>query len=118
MSTPADYQLPQGTVGLNGPVERHAPGTLPLRGDLAHIALAGQFLAAHYVVPLCRAVGGEPVDLKLQPRDDAETGASFAAGASVELLDFAGDWAWISAGPHGPSGYVRSGALAPDTGGA
>lgn len=114
MSTPADYPLPQGTVGLKGPVERIAPGTLPLRGDLAHIALAGRYLAAHYVVPLCRTIGDAAVALRLQPRDDSDAGASLPAGDAIELLDIAGDWAWVCAGPRGPSGYVRLGALAPD----
>lgn len=118
VSTPADYPMPQGTVGLKGAVERIAPGTVPLRGDLAHIALAGHFLAAHYVVPMCRSIGTEAVTLKLQPRDDAEDGASFAAGASVELLDQAGDWAWVCSGPEGPSGYLRGAELAPDDSGA
>ena len=106
--------MPQGTVGLKGPVEKHVPGTIPLRGDLAHIALAGHFLAAHYVVPMCRSIGAADVRLKLQPRDDAEDGASFAAGTSVELLDQAGDWAWVCGGPEGPSGYLRRAALVPD----
>lgn len=118
MSEAADYNLPQGTVGLQGAVERIAPGTLPLRGDLAHIALAGQFLAAHYVIPLCRKLGTEDVTLKLHPRDDAPPGAVLVAGETIELLDEAGDWAWVARGPEGPSGYLRRSALAPDAGGA
>ena len=43
------YTVPSGNIGLKGPVAKPAPGTLPLRGDLAHIALAGTHLAAHYV---------------------------------------------------------------------
>lgn len=114
MSVAADYQLPKGIVGLNGPVERPAPGTLPLRGDLAHIALAGRYLAAHYVIPLCRTVAKSGGVLKLSPRDDAEIGATLAAGEDVELLDEAGDWCWITRGPDGPSGYVRQAVLAGD----
>lgn len=113
MSETATYPLPQGTVGLTGPVDRVAPGTLPLRGDLAHIALAGTFLAAHYVVPMTRMIGDQPVTLKLQARDDAAEGAALAANEAVELLDISGDWAWITKGPQGPSGYLRQGALAP-----
>lgn len=113
MSTPADYPLPTGTVGLTGPVARPAPGTLPLRGDLAHVALADRYLASHYVVPLCRTVGPDGAQLRLAMRDDGPLGATLAAGAEVELLDCAGDWAWIACGPDGPSGYVRLGALEP-----
>lgn len=114
MTGPAAYSLPEGIVGLNGPVVRPAPGTLPLRGDLAHIALAGRYLAAHYVIPRVRTLAAAGASLKLAMRDDADDGASFDAGEEVELLDIAGDWAWITRGPEGPSGYVRLAALTPD----
>ena len=113
MSRPADYSLPTETVGLTGPVRKPAPGTKPLRGDLAHIALAQSYLAAHYVIPQPRAVGAAPATLKLNMRDDAEDGTTLPAGQEIELLDCAGDWAWITCGPEGPSGYVRLGQLAP-----
>lgn len=113
MSRPADYSLPTETVGLTGPVRKPAPGTKPLRGDLAHIALAGQYLATQYVVPLCREIGPNSVHLRLAMREDADIGASLPAGTPVELLDCAGEWAWIACGPEGPSGYVQLGALEP-----
>ena len=113
MTAPASYSLPESTVGLKGPVEKPAPGTLPLRGDLAHIALAEGYLAAHYVIPLPRRIGDAPATLKLTMRDDGEDGATLDAGQAIELLDCAGDWAWISCGPQGPSGYVRLGMLGP-----
>lgn len=109
----SSYTLPEGIVGLKGPVTKPAPGTLPLRGDLAHVALAEKYLAAHYVIPLLRNVGDAPAVLKLAMRDDADDGATIEAGQQIELLDVAGDWAWIACGPQGPSGYVRLGALAP-----
>ena len=112
MTAPASYSLPEATVGLKGPVERPAPGTLPLRGDLAHVALAEHYLAAHYVIPQPRRIGDAPATLKLNMRDDAEEGVVLDAGQPVELLDCAGDWAWIACGPEGPSGYVRLGKLA------
>lgn len=87
-----------------------------MRGDLAHIALAGRYLAAHYVIPRQCNIGADAAVLKLTMRDDAEAGATLTAGEPVELLDIAGDWAWIARGPEGPSGYVRLGALAPENG--
>ena len=113
MSEAAPYSLPEGIVGLTGKVDKPAPGTLPLRGDMAHIALAESYLAAHYVIPQIRTVGTKDVTLKLAARDDAEVGATLAAGSTVELLDCEGDWMWLTAGPQGPSGYARSAALAP-----
>ena len=114
MSEQANYTLPEGIVGLKGPVARPLPGTLPLRGDLAHIALAEHYLAAHYVIPMKRTIGQGDAVLKYSPSDDAPDGETFAAGDPVELLDIAGDWAWICKGPEGPSGYVHLSALAPD----
>ena len=114
MSEQASYFLPEGVIGLTGPVEKPEAGTLPLRGDLAHIALAGRYLAAHYVVPLCRRIGSRDVVLKLAMRDDAEKGATIDAGSVVEVLDTAGSWAWVACGPGGPSGYLQAEDLAPE----
>ena len=113
MSEEPRYPLPQGIVGLNGPVEKPEPGTLPLRGDLAHIAVANRYLAAHYVVPLPRVIGTKDVTLKLAMREDGADGAVLPAGTPVELLDSAGRWSWIACGPDGPSGYVLTEALSP-----
>ena len=90
-----------------------APGTLPLRGDLAHMALAGTHLAAHYVIPHVHTVGSAGAGLRLNPRGDAEVFAELAAGSRFELLDVAGDWVWGCPGPQGPSGWCRASDLAP-----
>jgi len=113
VSEPASYSLPEGVIGLTGPVEKPEAGTLPLRGDLAHIALAGRYLAAHYVVPICRRIGPEDVVLRLAMHDDAEAGATIEADSIVEVLDTAGKWAWVACGPDGPSGYLQVKDIAP-----
>jgi hypothetical protein len=105
------YAVPDGVLGLHGPVERPAPGSLPLRGDLAHIALAGTHLAAHYVIPQPRIVGQNGASLHVAPREDAETHHEVASGDALELLDIAGDWAWVCVGPQGPSGYCLAAQL-------
>lgn len=115
MTVQASYKLPEGVIGLMGPVPKVAPGTLPLRGDMAHIALAGRFLAAHYVIPVIRNIGAQDVILKLGMRDDSDDGAAVPSGTAIELLDQAGDWAWITIGPEGPSGYLPASRLAPDS---
>jgi hypothetical protein len=107
------YAVPEGVLGLKGPVERPAPGTLPLRGDLAHIALAGSHLAAHYVIPLQRQVGNAGAQLRLAPRADSDAFTTLPAGSRFELLDVAGEWAWGCPGPGGPSGWCRASELAP-----
>ena len=95
-------------------MRKPAPGTLPLRGDLAHVALADGYLAAHYVIPHARKIGDADVTLKLNSRDDADNGSILKAGSDVELLDSEGDWVWLTVGPQGPSGYARKSALAPE----
>ena len=109
----ADYSVPDGKLGLKGPVAKPAPGTLPLRGDLAHIALASTHLAAHYVIPHVRYVGEGGAELHLAQRDDSEVTHRLEAGTRVEILDVAGEWVWLCLGPEGPSGYVSLGALEP-----
>jgi hypothetical protein len=106
------YGVPDGVLGLLGPVERPAPGTLPLRGDLAHVALAGIHLAAHYVIPEVREAGAAGANLRLAPEDDADIVRKLAEGTRLEMLDVAGDWVWACLGPEGPTGYCRARELA------
>ena len=113
MSDATAYSVPTGPLLLAGPVVRPIPGTLPLRGDLAHIALAGRYLAAHYVIPKLRNIGDTPVEVHLAGRDDSDVITEIAAGTSIEVLDIAGEWAWVCLTPEGPSGYVRIAQLAP-----
>jgi hypothetical protein len=109
-----EYAVPAGVLGLKGPVEKPAPGSLPLRGDLAHIALAGIHLAAHYVIPHVRSVGAQGAGLRLNPRDDAEVFTTLAPASRFELLDVAGEWVWGCSGPQGPAGWCRANELAPE----
>ena len=112
MNETHSYDLPTGILGLNGTVEKPAPGTLPLRGDLAHIALAGTYLAAHYVVPQIREIGSEGASLLLAADPDSEAVKQLPAGALFEALDYAGAWCWGCLSPEGPSGYLPIAALA------
>ncbi len=106
MTKIGDYEIPQGQLSLSGPVARPATGTLPIRGDLAHIALAEHYLCAHYVVPQQRRIGAEKVTLLCQPREGADAVTTLAAGTAFEALDYAGDWCWGCCGPQGPTGYL------------
>jgi len=108
------YALPCGPLGLLGPVDKPAPGTLPLRGDLAHIALAGTHLAAHYVIPRPARVRSERADMLCLPQEGAAPNCTLERGRMVEMLDVEGRWTWCCIGPEGPSGYVLSDSLEPD----
>lgn len=100
-------------MGLKGPVSRPELGTLPIRGDLAHIALATRYLVPHYVVPHIYHIGDADTPLKSAPETGADTVMQLAAGSRFEVLDLAGDWYWGCIGPEGPTGYVAKGALVP-----
>ena len=110
-SDASQYSVPSGVLGLKGPVQKPAPGTLPLRGDLAHIALAGTHLAAHYVVPETRVVGPDGAEVMETTRDDSPVVTRFEANTVIEVLDVAGEWIWGCLGPDGPSGYMKAAAL-------
>ncbi|MXO89523.1 SH3 domain-containing protein [Pontixanthobacter aquaemixtae] len=114
MSDTVQYELPKGKLGLKGPMTRPAPGTLPLRGDLAHIALAESHLVPHYVIPQFYTVGDDPVELKLDANAGSDTLATLASGSTFEVLDHVGDWYWGCVSAKGPSGYVPRDAVTPD----
>ena len=113
MSDATAYTVPTGPLRLAGPVARPKPGTLPLRGDLAHVALAGRYLAAHYVIPKHRKIGEAKAEMHLAGRDDSDVVTTLEAGTSIEVLDIAGEWAWACLTPEGPTGYVRIAQLTP-----
>ncbi|GGD98499.1 hypothetical protein GCM10011515_17920 [Tsuneonella deserti] len=117
MTETGKYHLPEGQLSLSGPVVRPAIGTLPIRGDLAHIALADKYFVANYVMPQLREIGPAGAALLCLPRDGADEVTRLDAGAMFEALDYSGDWCWGCLGPQGPSGYLRIAELAPRTGG-
>ena len=105
------YGVPSGILGLKGPVAKPAPGTLPLRGDLAHIALAETHLAAHYVIPTIANVRADQTNMRAAARDDSDVNVVLENGQTVEVLDIGAEWVWCCLGPSGPSGYVHTACL-------
>ena len=88
-------------------------GTLPVRGDLAHIAMADRYLVPHYVVPHAYSAGADGAQLLLTADAASQVLADLAPGAAFEVLDLAGEWYWGCIGPEGPSGYIQQSQLAP-----
>ncbi len=111
-STRADYAPPSGQVGLTGPVATPAGGTLPVRGDLAHIALATRFLVAAYAVPVVMRIGSDQAILHAARDARSDEVAMLDAGSAFEALDVTESWVWGCVGPEGPSGYVARAAFA------
>ncbi len=112
MTDATQYPLPDGQLTLSGPVARPAVGTVAIRGDLAHIALADRYLCAHYVVPQLRTIGSAGASLLCHPREGSDPVVRLDAGAVLEALDYSGPWCWGCLGPEGPSGYLRLDELA------
>lgn len=94
------------TFALSGPMKITDPAHTAVRGDLAHIALAGRYFVPHYAVPQPRRIAAGGAALRAGVRDDAETLADLAAGAGFEVLDVAGKTAWGQVADGGLVGYV------------
>lgn len=103
----------QGPYALTGPVARPNGKSVPLRGDLAHIGLAGRYFVPHYAVPQPRTVmpGGAPLLASME--EGAEEICTLMEGDSFEVLDLIGSWAWGCLSMEGPVGYVHLDRLEP-----
>lgn len=107
------YEAPTGQLALTGPAFRAEQGHLPVRGDLAHIRLAGRFFVPHYAVPMPHAVKAGGSQLRATKETDAEVICDLADGAIFDVLDIAGGWCWGQFGENGPVGYVALSDLEP-----
>jgi hypothetical protein len=103
--------LPAGQLSLSGPAEVLDAAHWPVRGDLAHIALAGRCFVPHYAVPMPHKVVEVGASLRRAARDDAEELILLPAGAVFDVLDMAGGWCWGQAGDGGFVGYIRQAEL-------
>ncbi|GGD42677.1 SH3 domain-containing protein [Croceicoccus pelagius] len=93
------------SFALAGP-SRHERGTvLPVRGDLAHIRLAGEVFVPHYAVPMPHKLASDCALLSAA-RDDAEVLGQLFEGSAFDVLDMAGGWAWGVVDGDGAVGYV------------
>lgn len=101
------HKRAQGPFALAGPAARPDPRQVPLRGDLAHIALAGRYFVPHYAVPQPRAVLPGGASLLAGTEPDGEELCALMEGDSFEVLDIAGGFAWGCLSLDGPVGYVH-----------
>ena len=105
--------LGKGPYALAGPAEKPDPRSVPLRGDLAHIALAGRYFVPHYAVPQPRSVMPGGARLMTTTGDGAEELCTLMEGDSFEVLDISGGWAWGCLSLEGPVGYIHLDRLEP-----
>ena len=100
-----DVTIPSGQLILSGPSEKPDAAYWPVRGDLAHIRLAGRCFVPHYAVPMPRTVrDGAP--LYSAARRNADILVSIVGDSVFNVLDVTGDWAWGQLGDDGLVGYV------------
>jgi len=104
--------LPQGQYAMTGPGVVPESGNLPVRGDLAHIRLAGLYFVPHYAVPMPHVPSGDHAQLRRTADSASEVLAKLVAGDVFNVLDIAGGWAWGQIGEDGMVGYVAMAELA------
>lgn len=105
--------IPSEQLRLSGPSEKLDAPHWPVRGDLAHIRLAGRVFVPHYAVPMERRVIAGGANLLTQNRADAEQREALTGGTLFNVLDMAGGWAWGQVGEDGFVGYLPLDALEP-----
>lgn len=103
--------IPTGQLSLSGPAEKLDAAHWPVRGDLAHIRLAGRCFVPHYAVPMARKVVPAGAKLFALNSKDSELRADLGGNSLFNVLDIAGDWAWGQVGDDGFVGYVPLAAL-------
>lgn len=110
--SPTRPDVAERPLALSGPSLSAEPGHLPVRGDLAHIKLAGRCFVPHYAVPMPHRVRAGAV-LLAQGRADGDLITELSEGALFEVLDIAGAWAWGQLENDGLVGYVAHDSLEP-----
>jgi hypothetical protein len=103
--------IPTGQLSLSGPAEKLDAAHWPVRGDLAHIRLAGRCFVPHYAVPMERLVVAGGAKLMALNSADAEVREQLAGGTLFNVLDVTGGWAWGQVGEDGFVGYLPVEAL-------
>ena len=100
------------SYALTGPMKIADPAHTPVRGDLAHIDLAGRYFVPHYAVPMPRRVAAGGAVLRKAGKADAEAVETLGEGTLFNVLDIAGGWAWGQVGEDGFVGYLPAETLA------
>ncbi len=103
--------IPTGQLTLSGPSRCLDAANWPVRGDLAHVRLAGICFVPHYAAPMPRALVAAAA-LKTTAQAGGVTREKLAAGTVFNVLDISGGWAWGQVGEDGCVGYLPMDVLA------
>ncbi len=103
--------IPTGQLSLSGPAEKLDEAHWPVRGDLAHIRLAGRCFVPHYAVPMEQQVVAGGARLLAKNSQDSELRQELDGGTLFNVLDVTGGWAWGQVGDDGFVGYLPVDAL-------
>lgn len=108
-----EYGLPTGQLTLSGPSVKLDAPHWPVRGDLAHVRLAGRVFVPHYAVPMERHVVACGAKLFALGNKDSEVREVLGGGTVFNVLDISGGFAWGQVGEDGFVGYLPLAALVP-----
>ena len=111
LQTEDSYTRPDpadGELMLSGPSVEVEEGHLPVRGDLAHIKLAGRYFVPHYAVPMPHIIKAGGARLLVSGKPDADEVCGIEAGTTFNVLDMAGSWSWGQIGEEGWVGHVAT----------
>ena len=103
--------IPTEQLRLSGPSEKLDAPHWPVRGDLAHIRLAGRVFVPHYAVPMERKIVPAGAKLFALNSKDSEVRQMLGGNSLFNVLDITGGWAWGQVGDDGFVGYVPVEAL-------
>ena len=107
--TRADEPPPE-QLALTGPGPDADRARLPVRGDLAHIKLAGRYFVPHYAVPMPHRARRGGACLRALPATEAAALETLGDGDRFDVLEIAGGWTWgqiaAAAGGEGVVGYI------------
>jgi Bacterial dipeptidyl-peptidase Sh3 domain len=103
--------IPTGQLALSGPAEKLDAAHWPVRGDLAHIRLAGRCFVPHYAVPMEHTVVAAGANLLALNDAAAQVREVLGGGTVFNVLDMTGGWAWGQVGEDGFVGYLPLAAL-------
>ena len=103
--------IPADQLMLSAPSAKLDAAHWPVRGDLAHIRLAGICFVPHYAVPMAHDVIAAGSSLRSAGRADGAVMDQLAGGTVFNVLDMAGGWAWGQVGEDGLVGYASLDAL-------